>query len=195
MAKSGFAKEHLKSFIERVERLLEEKDALTSDIREVYAEAKGQGFDTKTMRQVVALRKMETADRQEQEAMRELYMSALGMLADTPLGQAAMNAAKPYKAPRKTKPLPPHDPDTGEVIEQGIPKPATEAAAVASEDDTEGQKVPAESDYRADDAESGDGMASAPMHANVSEGVTGGESAALPELPAFLRRTPELAHA
>lgn len=79
MAKSGFAKEHLKSFIERVERLEEEKGALTADIREVYAEAKGQGFDTKIMRQVVRLRKLENADRQEQEAILDLYMSALGM--------------------------------------------------------------------------------------------------------------------
>jgi uncharacterized protein (UPF0335 family) len=79
MAKSGFAKEHLKSFIERVERLEEERTALTADIREVYSEAKGQGFDTKIMRQVVRLRKMETADRQEQEAMLDLYLSALGM--------------------------------------------------------------------------------------------------------------------
>ena len=79
MAKSGFAKEHLKSFIERVERLEEEKAALTADIREFYAEAKGQGFDTKIMRQVVRLRKLENADRQEQEAILDLYMSALGM--------------------------------------------------------------------------------------------------------------------
>ena len=79
MAKSGFAKEHLKSFIERVERLEEEKAALTADIREVYAEAKGQGFDTKIMRQVVRLRKLENADRQEQEAILDLYLGALGM--------------------------------------------------------------------------------------------------------------------
>jgi uncharacterized protein (UPF0335 family) len=79
VAKSGFAKEHLRAFIERVERLEEEKKALADDIREVYAEAKGTGFDTKVMRQVVRLRKMETADRQEQEAMLDLYLSALGM--------------------------------------------------------------------------------------------------------------------
>jgi uncharacterized protein (UPF0335 family) len=76
---SGFAAEHLKSFIERVERLEEERTGLTADIREVYSEAKGTGFDTKIMRQVVRLRKMETADRQEQEAMLDLYLSALGM--------------------------------------------------------------------------------------------------------------------
>ena len=79
MAKSGFAKEHLRSFIERIERLEEEKKALSDDIKEVYSEAKGTGFDTKIMRQVVKLRKMESADRQEQEAVLDLYLSALGM--------------------------------------------------------------------------------------------------------------------
>ena len=79
MAKSGFAKEHLKSFIERIERLEEEKAALAADIREVYSEAKGTGFDTKIMRKVVALRKLDTADRQEQDAILDLYLGALGM--------------------------------------------------------------------------------------------------------------------
>lgn len=79
MAKSGFAKEHLRSFIERIERLEEEKQALADDIREVFSEAKGNGFDTKVMRQVLRLRRMESADRQEQEAMLDLYLSALGM--------------------------------------------------------------------------------------------------------------------
>jgi uncharacterized protein (UPF0335 family) len=82
MAKSGFAKEHLRSFIERIERLEEERTALTADIREVYSEAKGQGFDSKIMRQVVRLRKLDTADRQEQEAILDLYLSALGMKKD-----------------------------------------------------------------------------------------------------------------
>jgi uncharacterized protein (UPF0335 family) len=79
MAKAGFAKEHLKSFIERIERLEEEKAALAADIREVYSEAKGTGFDVKIMRQVVRLRKLDTADRQEQDAILDLYLSALGM--------------------------------------------------------------------------------------------------------------------
>lgn len=79
MAKSGFAKDQLRSLIERVERLEEERAALTADIREVYSEAKGNGFDTKILRQVVRLRKLDRADRQEQEAILDLYMSALGM--------------------------------------------------------------------------------------------------------------------
>jgi len=79
MAKSGFAAGQLRALIERIERLEEEKAALTSDIREVYAEAKGHGFDIKIMRQVVRIRKLDKADRQEQEAVLDLYMSALGM--------------------------------------------------------------------------------------------------------------------
>jgi uncharacterized protein (UPF0335 family) len=76
---AGFAQGKLRSFIERIERLEEEKTALGADIREVYSEAKGQGFDSKIMRKVVALRKLEAADRQEQEALLEIYMDALGM--------------------------------------------------------------------------------------------------------------------
>ncbi|HUO98481.1 MAG TPA: DUF2312 domain-containing protein [Rhizomicrobium sp.] len=79
MAKSGFAKDRLRSFVERVERLEEEKKALSDDIKEVYAEAKGEGFDTKIMRQVVGLRKLDKADFQEREAMLDLYLGALGM--------------------------------------------------------------------------------------------------------------------
>jgi uncharacterized protein (UPF0335 family) len=79
MAKSGFAAGKLKSLIERIERLDEERVALGADIREIYAEAKAHGFDTKTMRQVVRLRRLDAADRQEQDAVLDLYLSALGM--------------------------------------------------------------------------------------------------------------------
>ena len=79
MAKSGFAKERLRSFVDRIERLEEERAALSADIREIYSEAKGEGFDTKTMRQVVRLRKLDKADFQEREAMLDLYLGALGM--------------------------------------------------------------------------------------------------------------------
>jgi uncharacterized protein (UPF0335 family) len=80
MAKSGFAKDRLRSFVERIERLEEEKKALSDDIKEVYAEAKGEGFDVKIMRQIVRLRKMDKADYQEAEAILELYKRALDML-------------------------------------------------------------------------------------------------------------------
>jgi len=75
----GVAGERLRSFIQRIERLEEEKKTISDDIREVYAEAKSNGFDPKIMRQVIRLRKMETADRQEQEALLETYLAALGM--------------------------------------------------------------------------------------------------------------------
>lgn len=80
MTKAAFAKEQLRSFIERVERLEEEREALNEDIREVFAEAKGEGYDTKIMRQVVALRHLDKADFQEQEAILELYKRAMDMI-------------------------------------------------------------------------------------------------------------------
>ena len=80
MAEDGpLAADKLRGFVERVERLEEEKAALAADIREVYAEAKANGFDPKTLRQVVKLRALDASDRQEQEALLELYKQALGM--------------------------------------------------------------------------------------------------------------------
>ncbi|AIB12163.1 DUF2312 domain-containing protein [Azospirillum brasilense] len=76
----GIAADRLKSFVERIERLEEEKRGLQEDIKEVYSEAKGTGFDTKIIRQIIRLRKMDKADRQEQEAILELYKEALGMV-------------------------------------------------------------------------------------------------------------------
>ena len=90
---SGVAGDQLRSVIERIERLEEEKAATSADIKEVYAEAKGNGFDTKTIRQLVRIRKQDASERQEAEALLELYMNALGMLADTPLGAAAIGRA------------------------------------------------------------------------------------------------------
>ena len=80
MKKSGgIAADRLRSFLERIERLEEEKAGLTADIREIYAEAKGGGFDTKVMRQIVRLRKMDDAARQEQEALLDVYRRAIGL--------------------------------------------------------------------------------------------------------------------
>jgi uncharacterized protein (UPF0335 family) len=73
----GIAAERLKSFVERIERLEEEKTALAADIREVFSEAKGAGFDVKTMRQIIRLRRMDQSDREEQEALLDLYRRAL----------------------------------------------------------------------------------------------------------------------
>jgi uncharacterized protein (UPF0335 family) len=76
-----FAKDQLKAFVERIERLEEEKKSLSDDIRDVYAEAKGNGYDVKALRQVVRLRKQDANERAEQEAILETYLQALGMLA------------------------------------------------------------------------------------------------------------------
>jgi uncharacterized protein (UPF0335 family) len=70
--------QRLKSFIQRIERLEEEKTALGADIREVYGEAKSTGFDPKIMRQVVRLRKMDASDREEQESLLQVYLDAVG---------------------------------------------------------------------------------------------------------------------
>ena len=75
-----FAKDQLKAFIERVERLEEEKKALSDDIRDVYAEAKGNGFDVKALRTIVRLRKQDKDERMEYESILETYMHALGMI-------------------------------------------------------------------------------------------------------------------
>ena len=75
-----FAKDQLKAFVERVEKLEEEKKAISDDIRDVYAESKANGFDVKALRQIVKLRKMEPTEREEQDAILETYMLALGML-------------------------------------------------------------------------------------------------------------------
>ena len=76
---SGVAGAQLKSFIERIERLMEEIKGLQDDVKDVYAEAKARGYDTKTMRRIVALRRMETHDRQEADALLETYKAALGI--------------------------------------------------------------------------------------------------------------------
>jgi uncharacterized protein (UPF0335 family) len=77
---SGAAAEQLKAFVERIERLEEEKKALGEDIKEVYSEAKGTGFDTAIIRKIIALRKKDAAERQEEEAILEMYLQALGMV-------------------------------------------------------------------------------------------------------------------
>ncbi len=79
----GVASDQLRAFVERIERLEEEKKTIADDIKEVYAEAKGNGFDTKVLRKVVSLRKQDINERLEQEAVLDLYLHALGMAPDT----------------------------------------------------------------------------------------------------------------
>ncbi|MGQ0486201.1 MAG: DUF2312 domain-containing protein [Hyphomicrobiales bacterium] len=78
--KTGFAQGQLRGLVERIERLEEEKKTIAADIKEVYGEAKGNGFDTKVLRKVVSLRRRDRNEREEEQAMLDLYMQALGML-------------------------------------------------------------------------------------------------------------------
>lgn len=84
------AADQLRLFVERIERLSEEKQGIADDIKDVYAEAKANGYDVKTMRRVIALRKMESHARQEAAALLECYCDALGL---TPLETAILKAA------------------------------------------------------------------------------------------------------
>lgn len=80
----------LRAIVERIERMEEEKKAISSDIADIYKEAKSNGYDAKALREVVRLRKQDKAKRETHEALVDLYRSQLGMLADTPLGQSAL---------------------------------------------------------------------------------------------------------
>lgn len=73
------AQDQLRAFVERIERMEEEKKAVSEDIKEIFAEAKGNGFDTKVLRTIIKIRKQDPNDRLEQESLLELYMAALGM--------------------------------------------------------------------------------------------------------------------
>jgi uncharacterized protein (UPF0335 family) len=83
----------IKALVERIEKLEEEKIAIAEDIKEVYAEAKGNGFDPKIIKKIIALRKQDATKRAEEQALIATYMDALGMLATTPLGAAAIKSA------------------------------------------------------------------------------------------------------
>lgn len=84
----------IKALVERIEKLEEEKAAIAGDIKEVFLEAKSNGFDTKIIKKIIALRKQDAKKRAEEQALLTVYMDALGMLANTPLGKAAIDRAK-----------------------------------------------------------------------------------------------------
>lgn len=84
----------LQSIIDRIEKLEDDRALLAADIKEIFTEAKSNGFDVKIIRKVLALRKKDAEQRAEEEALIETYMAALGMLSDTPLGQAAISRAR-----------------------------------------------------------------------------------------------------
>ena len=80
MSDTMVARDQLRSIVERIERLEEEKKAISEDIKEVFGEAKANGFDTKILRKVISLRKKEVTEREEEQSMLDLYMAALGMI-------------------------------------------------------------------------------------------------------------------
>jgi len=91
----------LQAIVSRIESLEEEKANIAEDIKSIYSEAKGNGFDTKIIKKIISLRKQDATKRAEEQALIANYMDALGMLADLPLGQAALASAK---APRAAAP-------------------------------------------------------------------------------------------
>jgi uncharacterized protein (UPF0335 family) len=97
----GIAAEALGQYVDRIERLEEEKKALLADIKSVYDEAKSTGFDAKILRKIVAERRKSEADRQEEAAIMDLYRGALGMLNGTPLGNAAIRRLTGHNEPRE----------------------------------------------------------------------------------------------
>ncbi len=84
----------LQTIVERIERLEDEKRTLAEDVKDVYLEAKGTGFDPKIIRKIISMRRQDSHKRMEEQAMIATYMEALGMLADTPLGLAALQRAR-----------------------------------------------------------------------------------------------------
>jgi len=128
MGNGPVAADELRLLIERVERLEEEKKGIADDIKDVYAEAKSRGFCPKTMRRIVALRKLEPNERREMEAMLDTYKAALGMLDGTPLGNWAIERLK--RDPKK-----PED-------AEAAPEPQEEAAAAEDAAEDEGPVDP-----------------------------------------------------
>lgn len=84
----------LQSIIDRIEKLEDDRSLLAADIKEILTEAKSNGYDVKIIRKVLAIRKKDAAQRDEEQALIDTYMSALGMLSDTPLGQAAISRVR-----------------------------------------------------------------------------------------------------
>ncbi|MCB1499733.1 MAG: DUF2312 domain-containing protein [Bauldia sp.] len=103
----GIARDQLRSFVERIERLEEEKAAIADDVKAVYAEAKANGFDVKTLRQVIRIRKQDTTERQEQAALLDLYLAALGMLPEGDVQPAEAGEAIAAAKPKRRKPRSP----------------------------------------------------------------------------------------
>ena len=135
MATNAIASDELRLLIERIERLEEEKKGIADDIRDVYAESKSRGFDPKTMRAIVRLRKMDLHERREAEALLDTYKAALGMLDGTPLGRWALERLE--KDDEKDKPA---DGDDGDDA-AGADDDAPEAPPAEPEPDVDEAKA------------------------------------------------------
>lgn len=136
MATNAIASDELRLLIERIERLEQEKKDIADDIRCVYAEAKSRGFDAKTMRAIVTLRKMDTHERREAEALLDTYKAALGMLDGTPLGRWALKRLE--KDDDKDKPA---DPDGGDDGDGTVGDDAPDAVPAEPEPDVDEAKA------------------------------------------------------
>lgn len=132
MANGPISSEDLRLGIERIERLEEEKRGIADDIKDVYSEYKSKGFCTKTMKRIVALRKLKPDDRRELEAMLDLYKGALGMLDGTPLGRWALEKLEKEEEP--PAPGEGEDAPTDDAAEPAEPEPTVEDARIAGRD-------------------------------------------------------------
>lgn len=153
----------LRSYIERIERLLEEIKGIQADVKQIKAEAKGQGFCVKTMVKMIKLRAMEENDRAEQEALEDIYKAALGLLNDTPLGQAALD-----RLTRKPKPATPVTP---------------QAPAGGDGDDVEAQPTPSIPHPSNSTSKEAAAVEPAPPKTTIADALEMGRQAALDGLP------------
>ncbi len=147
MSDGNVASEQLRLFIERAERVMEEIAGMKADLKDVFLEAKSQGFDTPTMKAIIKLRAMDTNTRREREALLDTYKAALGMLDGTPLGHWALERLKPKK-PEPEAPADAAPADDAEATEEDVeetlapPEPtADDARAAGTEAAMNGQPV------------------------------------------------------
>lgn len=145
MSDQSISAQSLKSFIDRIERLQSEKDAISEDMKEVFAQAKASGFDVKIMRKTIALRKLDPAERQEQEALIAVYENAIDGIVDTPLGKAAVSQARVVTATtvrdkrttKSTRPSQPDVPADGASASGNAGKAQTDSGAESERTDQE----------------------------------------------------------
>lgn len=183
---TNVAMDRVKSYVDRLEKMEEERKAIGGDIRDIYLEAKGNGFDVKTLRWLVSERKVDAAERDERDALRAVYANALGMAVDLvevnglSLRQASKRTGIPKSnihralaVPKVSQPAPSHDPETGEITTAGLDTPP-----VGSSELSEGHSSAAhDSDATGNSAHEGEGNG----HRNDSDGERRGSEELQPE--------------